>query len=50
MNIDKQFEIQQKANRLQGAIIRSFDNFSVGIILNRCSVKKFKGVSPLSIF
>ena len=50
MNIDKQFEIQQEANRLQGAIIRFFDNFSVGTILNRCGVKKLKGVSPLAIF
>lgn len=50
MNITSQFEIQQEATRLQGAIKTFFDNFSVGTLLNCCGIKKLKGVSPLAIF
>lgn len=50
MHTTSQFEIQQEATCLQGAIKTFFDNFSVGTLLNRCGVRKLKGVSPLAIF
>lgn len=50
MNITNQLEIQQEAIRLQSAIKTFFDNFSVGTLLNRSGIKKFRGVSPLAIF
>ncbi len=45
-----QFEIDQEAIHLQSAIKTFFDNFSVGTLLNRCGIKKFKGISPLTVF
>jgi hypothetical protein len=48
MNITNQLEIQQEAIRLQSAIKTFFDNFSVGTLLNRSGIKKFRGVSVRS--
>ncbi len=45
-----QIEIDQEAIHLQGAIKTFFDNFSVGTLLNRCGIKKLKGISPLAVF
>jgi hypothetical protein len=50
MHSTDQFEIDQEAIRLQGAIKKFFDNFSVGTLLNRSGIKKLKGVSPLVVF
>jgi hypothetical protein len=50
MDTTSQFEIQQQTIGLQSAIKTFFDNFSVGNLLNRCGIKKLKGVSPLAIF
>jgi len=50
MHSTDQFETDQQAIRLQGAIKTIFDNFSVGTLLNRCGIKKLKGVSPLAVF
>jgi DDE superfamily endonuclease len=50
MHTTNQFEIQQEATRLEGAVKTFFDNFSVGTLLNSCGIKKLKGVSPLAIF
>ena len=50
MHTTSQFEIQQEATRLEGAVKTFFDNFSVGTLLNSCGIKKLKGVSPLAIF
>jgi len=50
MHNTNQFEIQQEATHLQSVIKTFFDNFSVGTLLNRCGIKKLKGVSPLAIF
>ena len=43
MHTTSQFEIQQEATRLEGAVKTFFDNFSVGTLLNSCSIKKLKG-------
>jgi hypothetical protein len=50
MDTTSQFEIQQQTIGLQSAIKTFFDNFSVGNLMNRCGIKKLKGVSPLAIF
>ena len=50
MHTTNQFQIDQEAMRLQGAIKTFFDNFSVGTLLNRCNIRKLKGVSPLAVF
>jgi len=50
MHTTSQLEIQQEAIHLQSVIKTFFDNFSVGTLLNRCGIKKLKGVSPLAIF
>jgi hypothetical protein len=50
MNTTNQFEIEQEARRLQGAIRSFFGNFSAGTLLNRSGIKKLRGVSPLAIF
>jgi hypothetical protein len=50
MDTTSQFEIQQHTIGLQSAIKTFFDNFSVGNLMNRCGIKKLKGVSPLAIF
>ena len=50
MHNTAQFKIDQEAMRLQGAIKTFFDNFSVGALLNRCNIRKLKGISPLAVF
>lgn len=50
MNSTSQIEIEQEATLLQSVIKMFFDNFSVGTILNRSGIRKFKGTSPLAIF
>jgi hypothetical protein len=50
MHITSQFEIQQEATRLEGAVKTFFDNFSLGTILRRGGIQKLKGASPLVIF
>jgi IS4 transposase len=45
-----QIETDQEAIHLQSAIKTFFDNFSVGTLLNRCGIKKLKGISPLAVF
>lgn len=50
MHTTSQFEIQQEATRLEGAVKTFFDNFSVGTLLNSCGISKLRGASPLAIF
>ncbi|MBU0675149.1 MAG: transposase [Proteobacteria bacterium] len=50
MHSTNQFQIDQEAMRLQGAIKTFFDNFAVGTLLNRCNIRKLKGISPLAVF
>jgi hypothetical protein len=50
MHNTNQFEIDQEAIRLHGAIRSFFDNFTVGTFLNRAGIRKIKGVSPLAVF
>lgn len=50
MHTTNHLEIDQEAIRLQSAIKTFFDNFTVGTLLNRCGIKKLRGISPLAVF
>ena len=50
MNTTNHLEIDQEAIRLQSAIKTFFEKFTVGTLLNRCGIKKLRGVSPLAVF
>lgn len=50
MYTTSQFEKQQEATRLEGAVKTFFDNFSLGIILRRGGIQKLKGGVSLDNF
>lgn len=50
MHSTDHFEIDQEAIRLQSTIKTFFDNFTVGTLLNRCGIRKLRGISPLAVF
>lgn len=50
MDITKQHEVQQEAKQLQSRISTFIGDHQVGILLNKCGIRKLRGVSPLALF
>lgn len=50
MNITKQYQEQQEANRLQSKISSFIGEFKIGTLLNKSGIRKLRGVSPLTLF
>jgi len=50
MDITKQHQEQQEANRLQSKIFSFFGDFQIGTLLNKSGMRKLRGVSPLTLF
>lgn len=50
MDITKQLQEQQEANRLNNRIHSFFSDFKFGVLLNKCGIKKLRGASPLALF
>jgi hypothetical protein len=49
MNSNIYNEKQQQAIHLQSRIDSFFDNFTIGTLLNRCGIRKMRGISPLQL-
>jgi DDE superfamily endonuclease len=50
MDITKQHQEQQEAKQLQSRISSFIEEHQIGTLLNRCGIRKLKGVSPLVLF
>ena len=50
MDITKQYQEQQEANRLRNRISSFMGTFKVGTRLNTSGIRKLRGVSPLTLF
>lgn len=50
MDITKQYQEQQEAKQLQSRISSFIDDYQVGTLLNKCGIRKLRGVSPLTLF
>jgi len=50
MNTTKQYQEQQEAKRLNSKISSFIGDFQIGTLLNKCGVRKMRGISPLSLF
>ncbi|MEE4254462.1 MAG: transposase [Desulfuromusa sp.] len=50
MDITKQHEVQQEAKQLQSRISTFIADHQVGTLLNKCGIRKLRGVSPLALF
>ncbi len=50
MDITKQYQEQQEAKQLQSRISSFIGDYQVGTLLNKCGIRKLRGVSPLTLF
>ncbi len=50
MDITKQHEVQQETKQLQSRISTLIGDHQVGTLLNKCGIRKLRGVSPLTLF
>ena len=50
MDITKQYQEQQEAKHLQSRISSFIGDYQIGTLLNRCGIRKLRGVSPLVLF
>lgn len=50
MDTIEKYQEQQEAKRLESKITSFFDDFKIGTLLNRCGIRKLRGVSPLTLF
>jgi hypothetical protein len=50
MDISKQFQEQQEANRLHSRITSFIGDCQIGTLMNRCGMRKVRGTSPLKLF
>lgn len=50
MNINKQYQEQQEAKELQSRIDGFIDRHRVGTLLNKCGIRKLRGISPLMLY
>lgn len=50
MDITKQYQEQQEAKQLRSRISSFIGDYQVGTLLNKCGIRKLRGVSPLTLF
>ena len=50
MDITKQYQEQQEANRLHNRISSFMSDFNMGTLLNKSGIRKLWGASPLALF
>jgi hypothetical protein len=50
MDITKQYQEQQEAKQLRSRIASFIGDHQVATLLNKCGIRKLRGVSPLAIF
>jgi hypothetical protein len=50
MNLTKQYQEQQEAKQLRSRISSFIGDYQVGTLLNKCGIRKLRGVSPLTLF
>lgn len=50
MNISKQFQEQQGANRLHSRITSFISDCQIDTLMNSCGMRKVRGTSPLQLF
>ena len=50
MKISKSYQTQQEVKRLNNRVSSFIAKFTVGTMLNKCGIRKQRGVSPLTLF